>query len=69
MYRLLRPVQNLKDNWKQKMQSFNRQHTISCSIAKQGGFMPSYWSAINNSLVNLDRTPEGHVGVRGEQIS
>ena len=44
------------------MQSFNRQHTISCSIAKQGGFMPSYWSAIN-SLVNLDRTPEGWDGV------
>jgi hypothetical protein len=31
-----------------------RQH---CSIAKQGGFMPSYWLA-NNSL-SLDRTPEG----------
>ena len=45
------------------MQSFNRQHTISCSIAKQGGFMPSYWSAIN-SLSNLDRTPVENVRVR-----
>ncbi len=26
-------------------------------IAKQGGFMPTYWSAI--SLQNNDRTPEG----------
>jgi hypothetical protein len=33
--------------------SFNRQH----SIAKQAGFTPSYWLAIN-SLSN-DRTPEG----------
>jgi hypothetical protein len=31
-----------------------RQH---CSIAKQAGFMLTYWSA-NNSL-SLDRTPEG----------
>lgn len=42
-----------------KMQSFNNHNAISCSSAKQGGSMPSYWSAINTQ-VNLDRTPEGY---------
>lgn len=51
------------------MQSFNRQHTNSYSVAKQGGFMPSYWCAINCGLLNSDRTPEGSIGVLGEQIS
>ena len=37
------------------MQSFNRQ--CKHSIAQKGGFMPSYWLAINSSLSN-DRTPE-----------
>ena len=37
------------------MQSFNRHSFASCSLAKQIGFMPSSWLAIN-SLGN-DRTP------------
>jgi hypothetical protein len=30
-------------------------HLQGLTLAKQGGFMPSYWSAIN---LNSDRTPE-----------
>jgi hypothetical protein len=37
-----------------KLQSFNRQHN---TIAKQVGFMPSCWLAINS--LSYDRTPEG----------
>lgn len=37
-------------------QSLFRQHT---SIAKQAGFMPTYWSVISIGLSNNDRTPEG----------
>lgn len=37
-------------------QSLFRQHTC---IAKQAGFMPTYWSVISISLSNNDRTSEG----------
>jgi len=40
---------------KMKSASYIRQH---CSIAKQVGFMPSLWLAINS--LSYDRTPEGN---------
>jgi len=40
---------------KMKSVSYIRQH---CSIAKQVGFMPSLWLAINS--LSYDRTPEGN---------
>jgi hypothetical protein len=38
------------------MQFCNRQHQFN-TIAKQGGFMPSYWLAINTISLESDRTP------------
>ena len=42
------------------MQSYYRQHK-HLSIATQGGFMPSYWLAINSVSLSNDRTPEGYI--------
>jgi predicted transcriptional regulator len=42
-----------------KMQSRSL-HSVTNCTAKQGGFMPTYWSAI--SLLNSDRAPEGTSG-------
>jgi hypothetical protein len=39
------------------MQSTVRQHFNT--IAKQAGFMPTSWLAINS--LSLDRTPEGYI--------
>jgi hypothetical protein len=39
-----------------KLQSIHRQ--FNCS-AKQAGFMPTSWLAINS--LSLDRTPEGYI--------
>jgi hypothetical protein len=41
-----------------KLQSL---HRLNSCIAKQAGFMPTYWSVISLSL-NNDRTPEGTKG-------
>ena len=42
----------------QKMQSLNRQ-CIKHSIAQAGGFMPSYWLTIDNTVsLSNDRLPE-----------
>jgi len=40
------------------MQSFNRQQCMKHSIAQVGGFMPSYWLAINSTSLSNDRLPE-----------
>lgn len=37
--------------------------SVKC-IAQQGGFMPTYWSAL--SLISNDRTPEGTKGSEGD---
>ena len=48
----------LKGKLESKMKSvtYIRQH---CSIAKQAGFMPTSWLAINS--LSYDRTPEGNI--------
>jgi len=38
-------------------------HRLQNCIAKQAGFMPTYWSAIVSNL-SYDRTPEGSTRVR-----
>jgi len=45
-----------KSESKMKNASYIRQH---CSIAKQAGFMPTSWLAINS--LSYDRTPEGNI--------
>jgi hypothetical protein len=46
----------LKEKTKMQTICVNRQHFNT--IAKQGGVMPSYWSAIEISLSTNDRLPK-----------
>ena len=39
--------------------------SVRC-IAQQGGFMPTYWSALN--LISNDRTPEGTPGSMEDRV-
>jgi hypothetical protein len=41
-------------------------HLQGLTLAKQGGFMPSYWSAIN---LNSDRTPEITLGSLEDRVT
>ena len=56
-YAAIMQCMKLKGKLESKMKSVSyiRQH---CSIAKQAGFMPTSWLAINS--LSYDRTPEGN---------
>jgi len=49
-------VKILKENLRENKMQLNFRHQQFNTIAKCGGVMPSYWSAINS--LGLDRTPE-----------